>query len=95
MRFRYTTNDPSQSELDSLPRVPLTLNLNGKSVKENGLVDSGCTPEAWYSVVTEMKTVGSVVNETEANTKESLNARFWKDCRRHQGVVCMKISTQE
>ena len=43
MRFRYTTNDPSQSELDSLPRVPLTLNLNGKSVKENGLVDSGAT----------------------------------------------------
>ena len=52
-------------------------------------------PEAWYSVVTEMNAVGNVVNETEADTKESLILRFWRDCRRHQGVACMKRSTQE
>jgi len=53
------------------------------------------TPEAWYSVVTKMNAVGYVVNETEANTKESLLARFWRDCRRHQGVACMKRNIQE
>jgi len=52
-------------------------------------------PEAWYSVVTEMNAVANVVNETEANTKESLMVRFWRDCRRHKGVACMKRSTQE
>ena len=53
--------------------------------------------EAWYSVVTSIKAVGNVVNVTEANTKESFfgGARFRRDCRRPQGVACMKRSTQE
>jgi len=42
-----------------------------------------------------MNAVGNVVNETEANTKESLMARFWRDCRRPQGVACMKRNTGE
>jgi hypothetical protein len=37
MRFQYSTNDPSQSKLDSLPRLPLTLRLDHKVIKVRSL----------------------------------------------------------
>jgi hypothetical protein len=43
MRFPYVTADPSQSELDSLPRLPLTLSYGQRQIAEVGLVDSGAT----------------------------------------------------
>jgi hypothetical protein len=43
MRFRYSTTDPRQSELDSLPRIPLTLRNGNRTVESIGLVDSGAT----------------------------------------------------
>ena len=43
MRLKYSTTDPSQDEFDALPRVPLVLRLNSKSVEVVGLVDSGST----------------------------------------------------
>src|SRR5687767_5159754 len=43
MRFRYSTSDPSQNVLDSLPRVPLTLRHDRQQVAALGLVDSGAT----------------------------------------------------
>lgn len=43
MRFQYSTLNPEQSEVDSLPRLPFTLRLNQNTVKVNGLVDSGAT----------------------------------------------------
>ena len=43
MRFPYLTTDPSQSELDSLPRLPLTLRYGQQQITETGLVDSGAT----------------------------------------------------
>ena len=43
MRFPYLTADPSQSELDSLPRLPLTLRYGQRQITEAGLVDSGAT----------------------------------------------------
>jgi len=43
MRFPYVTADPSQSELDSLPRLPLTLRYGQQQIAEVGLVDSGAT----------------------------------------------------
>jgi hypothetical protein len=43
MRFPYLTADPSQSELDSLPRLPLTLRYGQQQIAEVGLVDSGAT----------------------------------------------------
>ena len=43
MRFRYSTNDPSQNEFDSLPRVPIVLRREGRTVEAMGLVDSGAT----------------------------------------------------
>jgi len=43
MRFKYSTTDPSQNEFDSLPRLPLTLNLDSNSIEVVGLVDSGAT----------------------------------------------------
>lgn len=43
MRFPYLTADPSQSELDSLPRLPLTLRYGQQKIAEVGLVDSGAT----------------------------------------------------
>lgn len=43
MRCRYSTLDPTQSELDSLPWLPLRL-VNGQhDVEAIGLVDSGAT----------------------------------------------------
>jgi hypothetical protein len=43
MRFRYSTNSQAQNEFDSLPRVPLILRREGRSIKARGLVDSGAT----------------------------------------------------
>lgn len=43
MRFQYSTNDPSQDEFDSLPRIPLILRHNNQRVEVFGLVDSGAT----------------------------------------------------
>lgn len=43
MRFRYSTTDPSQNEFDSLPRVPLILRREERTVEVLGLVDSGAT----------------------------------------------------
>ena len=43
MRFPYTVTDPSQNEFDSLPRLPLTLQLDRRWVEAVGLVDSGAT----------------------------------------------------
>lgn len=43
MRFPYTVTAPTQNEFDSLPRLPLMLQLNGRRVEAVGLVDSGAT----------------------------------------------------
>ncbi|PAX60687.1 hypothetical protein [Brunnivagina elsteri] len=43
MRFKYSTSNPSQNEFDSLPRIPLILHSNERSVEVVGLVDSGAT----------------------------------------------------
>lgn len=43
MRFRYSTTDPTQSELDSLPWLPLVLRQGQQVVRAVGLVDSGAT----------------------------------------------------
>lgn len=43
MRFRYSTTDSSQNEFDSLPRIPLILSYQNRSVEVVGLVDSGAT----------------------------------------------------
>jgi hypothetical protein len=43
MRFRYSTTDPSQNELDSLPRLPLTLRHGKRAISVVGVVDSGAT----------------------------------------------------
>ena len=43
MRFFYSTTHPNQTQLESLPRLPLTLKLNDISMEVSGLVDSGAT----------------------------------------------------
>jgi hypothetical protein len=43
MRFAYSNSDTNQTELDSLPRLPIQLNMNNSSVEVFGLVDSGAT----------------------------------------------------
>ena len=43
MRFSYSTTHSSQTPLDSMPRLPLTLKLNETSIEVFGLVDSGAT----------------------------------------------------
>lgn len=43
MRFKYSTTDPSQNELDSLPRIPLRLRRDDRTIEALGLVDSGAT----------------------------------------------------
>lgn len=43
MRFPYTVTVPTQNEFDSLPRLPLTLQLDRRRVEAIGLVDSGAT----------------------------------------------------
>ena len=43
MRFPYTTTHPLQNNLDSLPRLPMTLINQQRRVEALGLVDSGAT----------------------------------------------------
>ena len=43
MKFKYSVIDSSQSEFDSLPRLPLSLYCNNQQVEVLGLVDSGAT----------------------------------------------------
>lgn len=43
MRFKYSTTNPSQNEFDSLPRIPLRLRQDDKTIEAFGLVDSGAT----------------------------------------------------
>lgn len=43
MKHSYSTTQPNQTQLDSLPRLPLTLKLNNTSIEVFGLVDSGAT----------------------------------------------------
>jgi hypothetical protein len=43
MRFPHTVTAPTQTEFDSLPRLPLTLQLERRRVEVMGLVDSGAT----------------------------------------------------
>jgi len=43
MRFRYSTTDPTQSELDSLPRLPFVLRYGKQVINAVGLEDSGAT----------------------------------------------------
>lgn len=43
MRFKYSTTSPTQNEFDSLPRIPLILQKDNRSVETTGLVDSGAT----------------------------------------------------
>ena len=43
MKFTYSTSAPFQSSGDSLPRVELVLEANGRIVSDTGLVDSGAT----------------------------------------------------
>lgn len=43
MRFPFTITAPTQNEFDSLPRLPLTLQLDRPRVEAVGLVDSGAT----------------------------------------------------
>lgn len=40
MRFQYSTINPSQNEFDSLPRLPLILHQEDRSVETVGLVAS-------------------------------------------------------
>lgn len=43
MRFPYLTSDPSQTDMDRLPRLPLLLVYGDKRISTSGLVDSGAT----------------------------------------------------
>jgi len=43
MKFPYVMADAAQSELDSLPRLPVTLRYGQRQITEAGLVDSGAT----------------------------------------------------
>ena len=43
MRFSYSTTHPNQTQLDSMPRLPITLKINDTSIEVAGLVDSGAT----------------------------------------------------
>jgi hypothetical protein len=74
MRFRYTTTDSSQNELDSLPRLPLTLSHHERNLQVNGLVDSGATVnvlphsiglqlgEVWNDNLAVIRLAGSIGN---------------------------------
>jgi hypothetical protein len=43
MRFKYSSNSPTQNEFDSLPRLPLSLRREERIIEAVGLVDSGAT----------------------------------------------------
>lgn len=43
MKFKYSTLHANQSQLDSLPRLPLRLSSQTDTIEVIGLVDSGAT----------------------------------------------------
>ena len=43
MKFKYATSGPGQTDLEKLPRIPLTLSRDGYNLTAIGLVDSGAT----------------------------------------------------
>jgi hypothetical protein len=43
MRCKYLTTNSTQNEFDSLPRLPLSLRREDRTVESIGLVDSGAT----------------------------------------------------
>jgi hypothetical protein len=43
MRFPYSTTNSNQTDLDSLPRLPLILQRYDRHIEAFGLVDSGAT----------------------------------------------------
>ena len=43
MKFKYATSGPGQTDLEKLPRIPLTLSRDGHNLSAIGLVDSGAT----------------------------------------------------
>ena len=81
MRFPYLTAAPPQSELDSLPRSPLTLRYGQRQLAEAGLVDSGATVNVMpYSLGIRL---GAVWDDRKAtirlagNLVTSLPCRWW------------------
>ena len=65
VRFKYSTTDPSQDEFDSLPRLPLVLQLGSQSVEVVGLVDSGSTVNVLpYEVGLRLGQVGMSIKQT-------------------------------
>jgi hypothetical protein len=67
MRIKYSTTDPLQSELDSLPRISLTLRHNARQIEVIGLVDSGATVSVLpYEVGTR---IGAAWDERRANLR--------------------------
>lgn len=64
MRFKYSTTNPSQNEFDSLPRLPLIIANDNKTMEVVGLVDSGATVNVLpYTLGIEL---GAVWNERQA-----------------------------
>jgi hypothetical protein len=81
MRFPYLTADPSQSALDSLPRLPLMLRYGQQPITEVGLVDSGATVNVLpYSLGIRL---GAVWDDRKATIRlgatwaTSLPCRWW------------------
>lgn len=67
MRFKYSTTDPSQTEFDSLPRLPLVLRLGDQSAEVVGLVDSASTINVLpYEIGIRL---GAVWNEGKTNLR--------------------------
>lgn len=67
MRFRYSTSDPSQNEFDSLPRLPLVLRIENRTVEVAGLVDSAATVNVLpYEVGLQL---GAAWDERKANLR--------------------------
>jgi hypothetical protein len=65
MRFRFSTTHPSQDELDSMPRIPLILQTNGRQVEASALVDSGAMINVMPFELG--RQLGLTWNESEAN----------------------------
>jgi hypothetical protein len=67
MRFRYSTTSPGQDELDSLPRIPLTLRTGDRVAKAVGLVDSGATVNVLpYDIGLQL---GAIWDDAKANLR--------------------------
>lgn len=83
MKFKFSTRHPSQTEGDSLPRLPLMLRNGEKAVSVIGLVDSGATVNVLpYQVGLQL---GFVWNERKATLRLAGN---WGD-HPAQGVAVM------